>query len=51
LFPFAYTQGIIGFDLAVHNWFFMGSLWALSNNLAPGAPTTSNVWSDEEAIV
>jgi len=27
--PFAYTQGIVGFDLAMLNWLFMGSLWAL----------------------
>jgi len=33
LLPFAYTQGIIGFDLAMLNWFFMGSLWALRYNL------------------
>ncbi|MBN1178456.1 MAG: O-antigen ligase family protein [Anaerolineae bacterium] len=31
LLPFAYTQSIIGFDLAVLNWIFMGSIWALSN--------------------
>jgi hypothetical protein len=37
LLPFAYTQGIIGFDLAVFNWVFMGSLWALRNTLALGA--------------
>jgi O-antigen ligase len=33
LLPFAYTQGIIGFDAAMFNWLFMGSLWALKNNL------------------
>ena len=38
LFPFAYTQGIVGFDAAMFNWCFMGSLWALSNSLAPGSP-------------
>jgi hypothetical protein len=38
LFPFAYTQGIMGFDAAMINWFFMGSLWALSYSLAPGMP-------------
>jgi hypothetical protein len=36
LLPFAYTQGIIGFDLAMFNWVFMGSLWALRNSLASG---------------
>ena len=30
--PFAYTQGIVGFDLAMLNWLFMGSLWALSHS-------------------
>ncbi len=29
LLPFAYTQGIVGFDSAVINWFFMGTVWAL----------------------
>jgi len=36
LLPFAYTQGIIGFDLAMFNWLFMGSLWALRYHLTPG---------------
>ena len=36
LFPFAYTQSITGFDAAMINWFFMGSLWALRHNLASG---------------
>lgn len=31
IFPFAYTQGIIGFDGAVICWLFMGSFWALRN--------------------
>ena len=31
LLPFAYTQGIVGFDLAMFSWFFMGSIWALRN--------------------
>jgi len=42
LLPFAYTQGIIGFDLAMFNWLFMGSLWALSYSLASGAFTAGN---------
>jgi len=29
LFPFTYTQGIVGFDSAMFNWFFMGTIWAL----------------------
>jgi hypothetical protein len=33
MFPFAYTQGIIGFDSALFNWFFMGSIWALRYSL------------------
>jgi len=33
LLPFAYTQGIIGFDLAMFNWLFMGSLWALEGTM------------------
>jgi hypothetical protein len=33
LTPFAYTQGIIGFDMAMINWFFMGTLWALRHTL------------------
>jgi len=41
LLPFAYTQGIIGFDLAMFNWLFMGSLWALRYNMASAAPATS----------
>ncbi len=28
LLPFMYTQGVPGFDLAVYNWVFMGTLWA-----------------------
>jgi len=38
LFPFAYTQGIVGFDAAMVNWFFMATTWALgySLGLVPG---------------
>lgn len=43
LLPFAYTQGIIGFDMAMFNWLFMGSLWALSYILPSGTSTTSTV--------
>jgi hypothetical protein len=43
LLPFAYTQGIVGFDSAMFNWFFMGSLWALRHSLASGAATTSKL--------
>jgi hypothetical protein len=41
LLPFAYTQGIVGFDGAMFNWFFMGSLWALRYSLAADVPGTS----------
>jgi hypothetical protein len=43
LFPFAYTQGIVGFDSAMISWFFMGSLWALSRGLASESSTTSRL--------
>jgi hypothetical protein len=43
LFPFIYTQGVPGFDLAMFSWLFMGSLWALSHNLASGTSTTGNL--------
>lgn len=43
LLPFAYTQGIIGFDSAMFNWFFMGSLWALSHSLTPRASKNSDL--------
>jgi len=43
LLPFAYTQGIVGFDAAMFNWFFMGSLWALRHSLTPGASTVSKL--------
>ncbi len=33
LLPFAYTQSIAGFDSAMFNWFFMGSIWALHHSL------------------
>jgi O-antigen ligase len=29
LFPFAYTQTIVGFNYAVYNWLFMGVILAL----------------------
>jgi O-antigen ligase len=50
LLPFAYTQGIVGFDLAMFNWFFMGSVWALRNNLSDGESTTSSLQSARGAI-
>ena len=37
LLPFAYTQGIVGFDGAVINWMFMGSLWSLHRIYRQGA--------------
>ena len=38
LLPFAYTQGIVGFDSAVVNWFFMGTVWALQFSLQSSSP-------------
>jgi O-antigen ligase len=35
LFPFAYTQGIIGFNYAVYCWVFMGTLVALDRLIPP----------------
>jgi len=43
LLPFVYTQGIPGFDLAVYNWMFMGSLWALGYSLQAQATTRGNL--------
>jgi len=37
--PFAYTQGLIGFDSAMFNWFFMGSIWALNYSLSTETST------------
>lgn len=51
LLPFVYTQGIPGFDLAVFNWLFMGSLWALSHILASGTSTTGNLQTAKEATI
>lgn len=42
LLPFIYTQGVPGFDLAVFNWVFMGSLWALRHNLASGTASETD---------
>jgi hypothetical protein len=42
LLPFAYTQGIVGFDAAMINWFFMGALWALGH-LVPAHPCVGEV--------
>lgn len=49
LLPFAYTQGIVGFDSAMFNWLFMGSLWALRHSLASGAATTSKLQAPQGA--
>jgi O-antigen ligase len=44
LFPFTYTQGLIGFDSAMFHWFFMGLLWALRHVLeAETSPGSSEV--------
>jgi len=50
LFPFAYTQSITGFDAAMFNWFFMGTIWALSSILASKSVGTSRLQSVEEVI-
>jgi len=51
LFPFAYTQGIIGFDASMFSWFFMGSLWALSHSLRSKDPATGNLSATKGATV
>ncbi len=50
LLPFVYTQGIPGFDLAVYNWLFMGSLWALSYSLMSEVTPESNLQVTRGAI-
>ena len=35
LFPFAYTQSIAGFDYAVYNWIFMGTLLVIARLTQP----------------
>jgi O-antigen ligase len=47
--PFAYTQGIVGFDLAVLNWLFMASLWALKHNLDSETSTAGELRVAETA--
>jgi hypothetical protein len=49
LLPFVYTQGIPGFDLAVFNWLFMGSLWALQYTMASEAIKEDGFQMTEEA--
>jgi len=47
LLPFAYTQGIAGFDLAVYNWLFMGCLWAVCHIVVPrSSPGSVHAASD-----
>ena len=48
LLPFAYTNGIIGFDLAVFNWLFMGSLWALRYNLGFDTSIAASKYKGDE---
>ena len=48
--PFTYTQGIIGFDLALFSWLFMGSLWALRYNLASEGMAENALQRAEEAV-
>ena len=49
LTPFAYTQGVIGFDLAMLNWLCMGSIWALNNILPAGSSAADGIRVPEEA--
>jgi hypothetical protein len=48
LFPFAYTQGIVGFDAAMFNWFFMGMAWALRYILSAETPEVGDLQIVEE---
>ncbi len=41
LLPFAYTQGIAGFDSAMINWLLMGTLWALRHTVPLSMLSTS----------
>jgi hypothetical protein len=47
--PFAYTQGVIGFDLAMLNWVFMGSIWALNSILQSELSTVDGIGVSGEA--
>lgn len=38
LFPFAYTQTIAGFDYAVYNWLFMGTILVIDRLTRPTSP-------------
>lgn len=42
LLPFAYTQTIAGFDYAVFNWIFMGTIVAI-DNMVPPQPEAAHV--------
>ncbi|MCP4536080.1 MAG: O-antigen ligase family protein [Chloroflexi bacterium] len=48
LFPFAYTQSITGYDAAMFNWFFMGTVWALSRIMTSESTETSGLYPAEE---
>ena len=49
LFPFTYTQGIVGFDSAMFNWFFMGLLWALRHSLDSKASPAHDLPTEQGA--
>jgi len=50
LFPFAYTQSISGFDLAVISWVFMGTIWGLSQQaVLDGATSATRSCAPETA--
>ena len=49
LLPFAYAPAIMGFDVAMFNWFSVGWLWALSHGVKSAASTSGNVSVTKEA--
>ena len=49
LTPFAYTQGLAGFDLAMLNWLFMGSVWALNSILQSESSAADGIGVPGEA--
>ena len=51
IFPFAYTQGIVGFDLSMFSWFFLGLLWALRHILTADMSAAGRYGAAEGASV
>lgn len=43
LFPFAYTQSIAGFDYAVYNWLFMGTILVIDRLTQPATQSQTQV--------